>query len=63
MLSREACLCPYALSDRDNIFTYVEKENPRTAIHIDQQIDWLSACSPRFQKAADLAESRGRENW
>ena len=28
----------FALSDRDDIFTYIEAENPRAAIHVDEQI-------------------------
>ncbi|MBY5755231.1 type II toxin-antitoxin system RelE/ParE family toxin [Rhizobium leguminosarum] len=28
----------YALSDRENIFTYIEIENPRAAVHVDQKI-------------------------
>ncbi|TIN10590.1 type II toxin-antitoxin system RelE/ParE family toxin [Mesorhizobium sp.] len=28
----------FALSDRDDIFTYIEAENPRAAVHVDQQI-------------------------
>jgi addiction module RelE/StbE family toxin len=27
-----------ALSDRDDIFTHIEAENPRAAVHVDQQI-------------------------
>ncbi len=27
-----------ALSDRDGIFRYIEAENPRAAIHVDEQI-------------------------
>lgn len=28
----------FALSDRDDIFTYIETENPRASIHVDEQI-------------------------
>ncbi len=28
----------YALDDRDNIFSYIEEENPRAAIHVDEEI-------------------------
>lgn len=28
----------YALDDRDTIFSYIEKENPMAAIHIDEEI-------------------------
>ena len=28
----------FALSDRDDIFSYIEAENPRAAIHVDEQI-------------------------
>jgi toxin ParE1/3/4 len=28
----------FALSDRDAIFSYIEAENPRAAIHVDEQI-------------------------
>ncbi|CAN7376781.1 type II toxin-antitoxin system mRNA interferase toxin, RelE/StbE family [Rhizobium leguminosarum] len=28
----------YALSDRENIFTYIETDNPRAAVHVDQKI-------------------------
>jgi plasmid stabilization system protein ParE len=28
----------FALSDREDIFTHIEVENPRAAVHIDQQI-------------------------
>lgn len=29
---------PYALSDRDNIFTYIEAQNPRAAVQVDERI-------------------------
>ena len=29
---------PYALSDRDTIFSYIEADNPRAAVHVDEQI-------------------------
>jgi toxin ParE1/3/4 len=29
---------PYALSDRDAIFSYIEADNPRAAVHVDEQI-------------------------
>jgi toxin ParE1/3/4 len=28
----------YALSDRDAIFSYIEADNPRAAVHVDEQI-------------------------
>ncbi|WP_192360791.1 type II toxin-antitoxin system RelE/ParE family toxin [Mesorhizobium mediterraneum] len=28
----------FALSDREDIFTHIEAENPRAAVHVDQQI-------------------------
>lgn len=28
----------FALSDRDDIFSYIEAENPRAAVHVDEQI-------------------------
>ncbi|WP_341487672.1 type II toxin-antitoxin system RelE/ParE family toxin [Pararhizobium sp. A13] len=28
----------YALDDRDNIFSYTETENPRAAVHVDEEI-------------------------
>ncbi|MET4492917.1 type II toxin-antitoxin system RelE/ParE family toxin [Bradyrhizobium sp. LA7.1] len=28
----------FALSDRDGIFSYIEAENPRAAVHVDEQI-------------------------
>lgn len=28
----------YALDDRDTIFSYIEKENPRAAVHVDEEI-------------------------
>ncbi len=28
----------FALSDRDDIFTYIETESPRAAVHVDDQI-------------------------
>ncbi|WP_085737312.1 type II toxin-antitoxin system mRNA interferase toxin, RelE/StbE family [Rhizobium sp. CIAT894] len=28
----------HALSDRDNIFAYIEAENPSAAVHVDQKI-------------------------
>lgn len=30
---------PYALDDRDAIFSYIESENPRAAIHVDEEIE------------------------
>lgn len=29
---------PYARSDRDAIFSYIEADNPRAAVHVDEQI-------------------------
>lgn len=29
---------PYALSDREAIFSYIETESPRVAVHVDEQI-------------------------
>ena len=29
---------PYALSDRDMIFSYIEADNPRAAVNVDEQI-------------------------
>ncbi len=29
---------PYAPSDREAIFSYIEADNPRAAIHVDEQI-------------------------
>lgn len=28
----------YALDDRDAIFSYIESENPRAAVHVDEEI-------------------------
>ncbi|WP_081162004.1 type II toxin-antitoxin system mRNA interferase toxin, RelE/StbE family [Ensifer aridi] len=28
----------YALDDRNNIFSYIERENPRAAVHVDEEI-------------------------
>jgi toxin ParE1/3/4 len=28
----------FALSDRDDIFSYIEAENPRAAVHVDERI-------------------------
>jgi addiction module RelE/StbE family toxin len=28
----------YALDDRSNIFSYIETENPRAAVHVDEKI-------------------------
>ncbi|CAN7587525.1 type II toxin-antitoxin system RelE/ParE family toxin [Pararhizobium sp. LjRoot235] len=28
----------YALDDRDTIFSYIEKESPRAAVHVDEEI-------------------------
>lgn len=28
----------FASSDRDSIFSYIEAENPRAAVHVDEQI-------------------------
>ena len=32
----------YALSDRDGIFSYIEVENPRAAVHVDEQIAYAA---------------------
>ena len=29
---------PFALSDRDAIFSHIEADNPRAAVHVDEQI-------------------------
>ncbi|MQX67809.1 type II toxin-antitoxin system RelE/ParE family toxin [Sinorhizobium meliloti] len=28
----------YALDDRDAIFSYIERENPRAAVHVDEEV-------------------------
>lgn len=28
----------YSLDDRDTIFSYLERENPRAAVHVDEEI-------------------------
>lgn len=28
----------HALADRDNIFTHIEADNPKAAVHVDEQI-------------------------
>ncbi|RVJ47104.1 type II toxin-antitoxin system RelE/ParE family toxin [Sinorhizobium meliloti] len=28
----------YALDDRDAIFSYIERENPRAVVHVDEEI-------------------------
>ncbi|ULJ74600.1 type II toxin-antitoxin system RelE/ParE family toxin (plasmid) [Rhizobium gallicum] len=28
----------YALDDRDSIFSYIEAENPRAAVHVDEEV-------------------------
>ncbi|MCA1407785.1 type II toxin-antitoxin system RelE/ParE family toxin [Ensifer sp. IC3342] len=28
----------YALDDRETIFSYIERENPRAAVHVDEEI-------------------------
>jgi len=28
----------YALDDRNSIFSYIERENPRAAVHVDEEI-------------------------
>lgn len=36
----------FALSDRNGFFSYIEAENPRAAVHVDEQIaDAARACS------------------
>jgi toxin ParE1/3/4 len=30
---------PFALSDRDAIFSHIEADNPRAAVRVDEQID------------------------
>ncbi|MDX0116456.1 type II toxin-antitoxin system RelE/ParE family toxin [Sinorhizobium meliloti] len=41
----------YALDDRDAIFSYIERENPRAAVHADEEV--VSAGRP-----LDFPESR-----
>jgi toxin ParE1/3/4 len=51
----------FALSDRDDIFTYIEAENPGAAMHVDEQI--VSAVRRLLdfpERAEGLAVSPGR---
>ena len=46
----------FALSDRDGIFSYIEAENPRAAVHVDEQI----ANAARLKSsAAAVSSDRG----
>ena len=38
----------YALSDRDGIFSYIEVENPRAAVHVDEQIAYAASSLSRL---------------
>jgi toxin ParE1/3/4 len=42
---------PHALSDRDDIFTYIEAHSPRAAGHVDEQI------SAAIHRLAEFPES------
>lgn len=45
----------YALDDRSNIFSYIEAENPRAAVHVDEKSAALRVASSTFMKADVLA--------
>ncbi|EJT05327.1 hypothetical protein RCCGE510_08860 [Rhizobium sp. CCGE 510] len=53
----------YALSDRDNIFTYIEIENPRAAVHVDQKIVFAVPASSNSRKAEDRDGSQALGSW
>lgn len=53
---------PFALADRDEIFSYIEADNPKAAAEIDERI--ASAMHRLgFRKAAGPAGSRAPANW
>ncbi|MBP1886646.1 hypothetical protein J2Z50_004949 [Ensifer mexicanus] len=53
----------YALDDRDAIFSYIESENPKAAVHVDEESREPSIASSIFRKAVDLVELRERRSW
>ncbi len=50
----------YALDDRNNIFSYIERENPRAAVHVDEEIVALHAASrlPESGRPGRIAGTR-----
>jgi plasmid stabilization system protein ParE len=53
---------PFALSDRDGIFTHIEADNPAAAIAIDERIGAAISRLRDFPKAAGPAGSQGHES-
>lgn len=53
----------HALSDRDGIFGYIEAENPRAAIHVDELIADAARRLLDFPEAADPGVSLARASW
>lgn len=53
----------FALSDRDSIFSYIEAENPRAAVHVDEQIANAARRLLDFPDTVGRGVSLGRADW
>lgn len=46
----------YALDDRDTVFSHIERENPKAAVHVDEEIVRAARRLRDFPKVVGLAE-------
>jgi plasmid stabilization system protein ParE len=53
----------FALSDRDDIFSHIEAESPRAAVHVDEQIADAARRLLHFLTAAGPGASMARASW
>ncbi|OWW04892.1 addiction module toxin RelE [Rhizobium sp. R72] len=53
----------YALDDRDAIFSYIERDNPKAAVHVDEEIARTVRRLLDFPESGRPAELRERANW
>jgi len=53
----------FALSDRDDIFSYIEAENPRAAVYVDEQIADAARRLLDFPDSGGPGVSPARASW
>ena len=49
----------FALADRDEIFTYIEADNPKAAAHIDEQIAFSARRLVEFPESGRIGRVAG----
>lgn len=53
----------FAVEDRNKIFDYIERDDPRAAIFVDERIEKQTKCLAGFRSAGAKAGLKGRGNW